>query len=116
MDSYDFEELSRLRIRNGVSGAGDRRLWVRSGGVEQEVLEFGAGGFAVAAGGTPLRGAVELVEDGRPVARCLIVLSGQDGPVLRYELKRMTPVTDMPALDYARAAEPELLPPDLPEG
>lgn len=100
-DVLDGLESARKRALRKSS-----RLRVEMGDESFRVFDYRDAGFALERDNAPkLRGLVDLYDGGRHLSQCLIVASEEDGPLTRYEFKRMTPVTDRPPLDFVREDE-----------
>ena len=96
-------------VRDGLDAARKRdrcrqaRLRVQVGGAVFPVRRLSDTEMELDASLTPhLRGLVDLFDGARHIAQCLIVASTQDNGVLICEFKRVTNVTEGPALDYWR--------------
>ncbi len=95
-------------IRDGLDAARRRtmrrksRLHLRLGDAVYPLLRFGPEGMALEAALAPrqLRGLVDVHDGPRHVFQCLIVASEIIGDELVCTFKRVTPVSDRPALDY----------------
>ncbi|MEM7439897.1 MAG: hypothetical protein AAF393_09880 [Pseudomonadota bacterium] len=98
-----LEGLSRARRKAAQTS---KRLRVLMNGEVYPVLRSWDNGFAVSAQDTPfLRGTVEMLDGSRVLHECLIVCSEQDGPEIRYEVKRRQSAVDERPLDFVRAAD-----------
>jgi len=103
-DLLDGLDQARTRARRKAA-----RLRVVVGEDSFAVLETRANGFALDREDAPkLRGLVDLYEGGRHLSQCLIVASEEDGALMRYEFKRITPATDRAPLDFVRDEEAPL--------
>ncbi|QPH52767.1 hypothetical protein [Pontivivens ytuae] len=67
-----------------------------------DLISLDETGFTVAGDAPLLRGHLSLYDGERHLADCLIVTAAHEGPLVRYEYKRRTDVTDTAALDYVR--------------
>lgn len=66
------------------------------------VLRLWDTGFSVASEDAPhLRGFVDLYEGPRQLFQCLIVACSEEAGEMRYDFKRMTPVSHTPPSDFA---------------
>jgi hypothetical protein len=100
--------------RTGVRGeeamrrsTGDRTYWLHAESTRVRVLRFTAGGVAVAADeGAALPGAVDLYEDARHLATCLVVVAGEAEGERHYDFKRWTVVSPTPPRDHDPLALP----------
>ena len=102
-------EFLPKEVRDGLEAARKRdikrqaRLRVQVGEAVFPVLRMSDDAMELDASLTPhLRGLVDLFDGARHIAQCLIVASTQDSGVLICGFKRLTNVTDGPALDYWR--------------
>jgi len=97
-------------VREGLDAARKReerrksRLRVRVGEATFKVLRFWDDGFALDAGFSPdkMRGLVDVYDGSRHVFQCLIVASSIESGELLCDFKRVTAVSDRPALDFWR--------------
>lgn len=95
-----LEGLSRAK-RDALKTS--KRLRIASEGEVYPVLRSWDNGFALSAEDTPhLRGTVELCDGSRVLQECLIICSEQDGPEIRYEVKRRQMQGDERPLDFVR--------------
>lgn len=102
-------EFLPKEVRDGLEAARNRdskrrnRLRVQVGEAVFPVLRLSDDEMELDSSLTPhLRGLVDLFDGARHVAQCLIVASTQENGVLICGFKRVTNVTDGPALDYWR--------------
>lgn len=102
-------EVLPKEVRDGLEAAQRRdarrraRLRVQVGQAMFQVRRLSDDEMELDASLTPhLRGLVDLFDGARHVAQCLIVASRQENGVLICGFKRVTTVTDGPALDYWR--------------
>ncbi len=102
-------EFLPKEVRDGLEAARRRavkrkaRLRVQVGAAIFPVLQLSDHAMELDASLTPhLRGLVDLFDGARHIAQCLIVASTQENGVLICEFKRLTNVTEGPALDYWR--------------
>lgn len=103
MDAFSKEMLEGLHAAQKAKAKKQARLRVAVGEAYFPVLEFKDGGFALDIEDAPnLRGLVDLYAGPNHLYQALIVASEADGPLMRYEFKRATQVTDRAPLDYAR--------------
>ena len=104
-DALERAAAERARAKAAVSvGVGDLRV---------AVLSSDRAGFRVAEQDAPrLRGFVDLYEDDRHVAHCLIVAASLDAGVWHYDIKRQTFLGPEPAADFVR---PDVVPVPLIE-
>jgi hypothetical protein len=94
----DGLELARKRDRKRQA-----RLRLQVGNAVFPVLRLSDDEMEMDASLTPhLRGLVDLFDGARHIAQCLIVATTQENGVLICEFKRLTNVTEGPALDYWR--------------
>jgi hypothetical protein len=79
------------------------RLRLSVDGKTFPVLRMWKTGFTIEAQSAPnLRGLVDLYDGAIHLFQCLIVASDQDGSEMVFEFKRLTAVSDQPALDFVR--------------
>ncbi|MBC7155350.1 MAG: hypothetical protein H5U19_12225 [Rhodobacteraceae bacterium] len=104
-----FEFLPK-EVREGLDAARKRdakarsRLCVHIGGEVFHVLRLWHDGFALDAAGTPrMRGLVDLYDGPRHLSECLIVASVEENGEMICDIKRRTPASDRPALDFYQA-------------
>lgn len=102
-------EFLPKEVRDGLEAARQRdrrrqaRLRVQVGGAVFPVRRLTDSEMELDASLTPhLRGLVDLFDGARHIAQCLIVATTQDNGALICEFKRLTNVTEGPALDYWR--------------
>lgn len=102
-------EFLPKEVRDGLEAARKRaarrqsRLRVQVGSAVFPVRRMTDDEMELDASLTPhLRGLVDLYDGARHIAQCLIVASRQENAVLICGFKRVTTVTDGPALDYWR--------------
>ena len=102
-------EFLPKEVRDGLEAARKRdskrrnRLRVQVGEAVFPVRRLSDDEMELDSSLTPhLRGLVDLFDGARHVAQCLIVASTQENGVLICGFKRVTNVTDGPALDYWR--------------
>lgn len=80
------------------------RLRLSAGGKTYPVLRLWKTGFSLEAHSAPhLRGFVDLYDGGVHLSQCLIVASEEDAGEMKFEFKRLTAVSDAPAIDFERA-------------
>lgn len=101
-----LEFLSK-EVREGLEAARKHqerrksRLRVQVGEAVFPVLRSWQDGFALdGALSQNLRGLVDVYDGSRHVFQCLIVASVEENGEIICEFKRMTPVSDKPALDF----------------
>jgi len=98
--------LDRARLKAMKSKS---RLRIHSGGSVFPVLRMWESGFAMEAEIAPrLRGYVDLYDGSIHLFQCLVVASEEDAGEMRYEFKRLTAVSEAPALDFAKAHDAPL--------
>ena len=86
------------------------RLRVQVGEAVFPVLRFWHDGFVLDGKLTPhLRGLVDVYDGSRHLCQCLIVAATAEDGEVTCEFKRMTPVTDRPALDFWQEETPRPL-------
>ncbi|MCB6177685.1 hypothetical protein LHP98_06025 [Rhodobacter sp. Har01] len=103
-------EFLPQEVRAGLEAARKReerkrsRMRVQVGPEIYPILRFWQDGFALDAKAVPapLRGLVDVYDGSRHVFQCLIVASANENGELICDFKRLTAVTDRPALDYLR--------------
>lgn len=102
-------EFLPKEVRDGLEAARKRdlrrksRIRVQVGEAVFPVRRFWDGGFSLDAGLAPhLRGLVDVYEGGKHIFQCLIVASTEDGDEIICDFKRLTVVSDRPALDFWR--------------
>ena len=102
-------EFLPKEVRDGLDAARKRdvkrqaRLRVQVGEAVFPVRRLSDDEMELDASLTPhLRGLVDLYDGARHIAQCLIVASTEDNGALICGFKRVTNVTDGPALDYWR--------------
>lgn len=79
------------------------RLRISTNGETFPVLRMWKTGFAIDAESAPqLRGLVDLYDGAVHLFQCLIVANERDGDEMCFEFKRLTAVSDKPALDFVR--------------
>jgi hypothetical protein len=77
------------------------RIRLSADGVTYKVLRMWKTGFSIDAETAPnLRGLVDLYDGAIHLFQCLIVASEAEADEMRYEFKRLTAVSDKPALDF----------------
>lgn len=80
------------------------RLRLSVDGMTYPVLRMWKTGFSMIADSAPhLRGYVDLYDGAIHLFQCLIVASEEEAGEMHYEFKRLTAVTEKPALDFVRA-------------
>jgi len=95
--------LDRARLA-GLKKAS--RLRLSADGMTYPVLRMWKTGFSIDAATAPqLRGYVDLYDGARHLFQCLIVAHEEDSGEMQFEFKRLTAVSDTPALDFARPAD-----------
>lgn len=89
------------------------RLTIHVGEEAYPILRMFESGFEVERERTPhLRGLVDIFDGPRHLTQALIVATGEDDGVMRYEFKRNTMAADRAPLDFERQSEElERLPP-----
>ncbi|KIC51970.1 hypothetical protein [Tateyamaria sp. ANG-S1] len=82
------------------------RLRLAVDGVTYPVLRMWKTGFSMQAETAPyLRGYVDLYDGAIHLFQCLIVAADEEAGEMRYEFKRLTAVSEKPALDFARSED-----------
>ena len=97
-DGLDRARLARLKKAS--------RLRLSVDDVTYKILRMWKTGFSIEAATAPnLRGLVDLYDGSIHLFQCLIIASEEEADEMRYEFKRLTAVSDKPALDFERAAD-----------
>lgn len=79
------------------------RLRLSADGMTHQVLRMWKTGFSIDADTAPhLRGLVDLYDGSIHLFQCLIVASEKEADEMRFEFKRLTAVSNQPALDFVR--------------
>ena len=95
--------LDRARLA-GLKKAS--RLRLDADGVLHPVLRMWKTGFSIDAATAPhLRGYVDLYDGAVHLFQCLIVAHEEADGEIRFEFKRMTAVSDRPALDFEKSVD-----------
>lgn len=95
--------LDRARLA-GLKKAS--RLRLDADGVLYPVLRMWKTGFSIDAASAPhLRGYVDLYDGAVHLFQCLIVARSEEGGEIEFEFKRLTAVSDAPALDFEKPAD-----------
>lgn len=82
------------------------RLRLSADDVTYKVLSMWKTGFSVDAETAPqLRGLVDLYDGAIHLFQCLIVAYENEGDEMCFEFKRLTAVSDQPALDFVRKVD-----------
>ena len=82
------------------------RLRLSADGVTYLILRMWKTGFSIDAETAPqLRGLVDLYDGAVHLFQCLIVASEQETDEMCFEFKRLTAVSDQPALDFVRKVD-----------
>jgi hypothetical protein len=82
------------------------RLRLSADGETFKVLKMWKTGFSVDARTAPqLRGLVDLYDGAVHLFQCLIVAYEKDGDEMHFEFKRLTAVSDQPAVDFVRKVD-----------
>lgn len=79
------------------------RLRLSADGVTHPVLRMWKTGFSMLSDAPHMRGYVDLYDGEIHLFQCLIVASDEEEGEMRYEFKRLTAVSEGPALDFVRA-------------
>lgn len=94
--------LDRARLA-GLKKAS--RLRLDADGVLYPVLRMWKTGFSIHAASAPhLRGYVDLYDGAVHLFQCLIIANEEEGGEMRFEFKRLTAVSETPALDFEKLA------------
>ena len=95
--------LDRARLARLKKGS---RLRLSVDGVSYQVLRKWETGFSIDAATAPhLRGLVDLYDGAIHLFQCLIVASEEEADEMRFEFKRLTAVSDQPAIDFVRKVD-----------
>ncbi|MEX0310857.1 MAG: hypothetical protein AB3N17_11515 [Tateyamaria sp.] len=81
------------------------RLRLSADGVTYPVLRMWKTGFSMQADAPLMRGYVDLYDGAIHLFQCLIVASDEEAGEMHYEFKRLTAVSESPALDFVRAED-----------
>lgn len=96
-------DLDRARLARMKKAS---RLRLSADGVTYQVLRMWKTGFSIDAETAPnLRGLVDLYDGAVHLFQCLIVASEEEADEMRYEFKRLTAVSDKPALDFVQKTD-----------
>lgn len=97
------EGLDRARLASLKKAS---RLRLDADGVLYPVLRMWKTGFSINAASAPhLRGYVDLYDGAVHLFQCLIVAHEEEGGERQFEFKRMTAVSNTPALDFEKSAD-----------
>ena len=100
-DFLPKDVLDGLRAAQKKAERKRSRRTVHVGDEAYPILTFAEDGFTLDAEHAPhLRGLVDIYEGSRHLYQALIVASGLDGDVMRYEFKRNTLASDRAPLDF----------------
>lgn len=92
----DRARLARLKKKS--------RLRLSVDGVIYPVLRMWKTGFSINAATAPsnVRGLVDLYDGSMHLFQCLIVAGEEEADEMRFEFKRLTAVSEQPAIDFVR--------------
>ncbi|MEP1520021.1 hypothetical protein [Ascidiaceihabitans sp.] len=96
--------LDRARLARLAKGS---RLRIDVDGQIYRVLRMWKTGFSMDAASAPsqVRGHVDLYDGARHLFQCLVIASEEDAGEVSFEFKRLTAVSDAPALDFVKAKD-----------